>query len=265
MPECDCTGPNALTATGECRVLAEFAIVREVQRRRADGEPPMTADELDRMHAERGLELPQEARRRAIEARERDSDGQGMEWRLQRLGVPPRAILDLRRLQDTAAMDAARKANAIPGEMCPFLALLGEPGQGKTVAAAWMFREAARRTCPDLPTGAPEPLVWVQAATFTRLSAFSSDDEQLLKRLRAARLVVLDDLGDEATALGVATAVELCKGREAAGRRTLITSNLTPPAFRARYGDALWDRLHARGIVEGLRGASMRKRGGTTP
>lgn len=261
MTECDCVGPDARTATGECRVLAEFAIIREVQRRRIDGLEPLTPEELARMHTERGLEPPQEARRRAIEARGRDSDGQGMEWRLQRLGVPPRAILDLRRLQDTAAMDAARKAHAIAAEMCPFLALLGEPGQGKTVAAAWMFREVARRTSPDLPTGTPEPLVWVQAATFTRLSAFSRDDEQLLGRLRAARLLVLDDLGDEATALGVGTAVELCKGREAAGRRTLITSNLNPEKFRERYGVALWDRLHARGIVTGLVGRSMRRRG----
>lgn len=261
MTACDCVGPDARTATGECRVLAEFAIIREVQRRRIDGGEPLTADELARMHTERGLEPPQEARRRAIEARERDSDGQGMEWRLQRLGVPPRAILDLRRLQDTAAMDAARKAHAIPAEMCPFLALLGEPGQGKTVAAAWMFREVARRTSPDLPTGTPEPLVWVQAATFTRLSAFSRDDEQLLGRLRAARLLVLDDLGDEATTLGVSAAVELLKGREASGRRSIVTSNLPPEKFRERYGVALWDRLHARGIVTGLVGRSMRRRG----
>lgn len=257
MSDCDCTGPAARTETGECRVLAEFRVIRALQVRRAEGDHPTPA-EVDGMCISAGLEAPSDAHRRAREERERDADGQGMEWRLQRLGVPPRALLDLRRLQETEAIGSARKFLQAPGERCPFLALLGDVGLGKTVAAAWAFREVARKTSPDLPTGTSEPLVWVQGPVFTRVSAFSADDERALERYRAAKLLVIDELGDESTALGISTVRDLCMAREAAGRRTVITSNLNYGPFEARYGKALWDRLHARGVVTGLKGKSMR-------
>lgn len=250
---CDCRGPNS-RVDGECAVLAEFRVIRDVQARLARGEI-----NLEQARAE--LLAPYQAQYAArLESRERSADPRDLEFRLQRLGVPPRVLVALRGPQETAAIIEARKFAGAPPEMVPFLTLLGAPGLGKTVAAAWVFREVARHTSPDRPTGMPEPLVWAQAADFTRVSAFSQDDEARLRAMRSAVLLVVDDAGDEATALGAAALGDVLKARESAGRRSVITSNLRPDAFRTRYGQALWDRLAGRGLLPRLEGNSMRRR-----
>lgn len=292
MTDCDCSGPAA-RVNGECRVLVETRATREAQERHARVRDDLegyrragvrvSADMLaatlarhgadregiERLERDAGLTPLSELTERRREEREREGDPQGMEWRLQRLGVPTKALIDLRSYRadfsptTSQAADAARKFLQAPGEWCPFLALLGDVGLGKTVAAAWVFRELARRTSADLPTGSAEPLVWVQGPLFTRMSAFSSDDDRALERCRAAKLLVIDELGDESTALGISTVRDLCMARESAGRRTIITSNANPAAFEMRYGKALWDRLGARGIVTGLKGKSLRSKGWT--
>lgn len=294
MTECDCPGPNTRTANGDCRVMAENRVTRVAQERHRlvreevgetmwrrfwerdkNGMPDSRAVEVvsaarqrhrilpadvDAICAANGLEAPSEANRRAREERERDTDGQGMEWRLQRLGVPTKALIDLRRCYETPATDAAKKALAVPAEMCPFLALMGETGQGKTVAAAWFFREAARRTSPDVPTGTSPPLVWTAGGRFTGLSVFDDRDKQFLRECEKARLLVIDELGHDATPIGATAIRDLCLQRESNGRRTVLTSNLDAKDFEAKYGKALLDRLMNRGVCVYFKGKSMRLR-----
>jgi DNA replication protein DnaC len=258
--ECDCVGPSARTETGECRVLAEAAVLRELQRRRMEGAHP-TTDEIEALCRGRGLVAHSEQLRRRNEEMRSGADPRDMGYRLQRLGVPARALLALRGVQETPAIAEARKYLQAPAEWCQFLALFGPTGLGKTVAAAYVFREAARAISPDLPTGTPEPLVWVQGPDFTRVSAFSPEDERKLKAMRSAQLLVVDELGDEATNIGVAAVRDVLMHRESQGRRSVLTSNLRPEVFRERYGAALWDRLDKRGLIPNLAKAqSMRTR-----
>lgn len=293
MTDCDCRGAHA--SGGGCRVLAEFRVIGQAQERHRlvreevgetmwrrfwerdkNGMPDARAVEavmearrrhdilpadVDELHVQNGLDAPSEANRRAREERERDTDGQGMEWRLQRLGVPTKALIDLRGFYDTPATDAAKKAHGVPAEMCPFLALMGETGQGKTVAAAWFFREVARRTSPDVPTGSSPPLMWLTGSRFTSLSAFSPDDSRLLEDARKARLLVVDEVGHDATALGASALRDLFLQRESNGRRSVIASNLNATDFREKYGAALLDRLLNRGVCVSLKGKSMRTKG----
>lgn len=262
--DCTCTGPNSRTQTGECAVLVETEVQRELRRRRMDGEKP-TTEEIEALCRSRGLVAYSEQLRRRTEELKSGRDPRDMGYRLQRLGVPARALLALQATQETPAIIEARKYLQAPAEWCQFLALLGPTGLGKTVAAAYVFREAARAISPDLPTGAPEPLVWVQGPDFTRVSAFSPDDERKLKAMRSAHLLVVDELGDEATNIGVAAVRDVLMHRESQGRRSVLTSNLRPDAFRARYGEALWDRLDKRGLIPNLsKGQSMRTRAAKT-
>lgn len=182
--------------------------------------------------------------------------------RLQRMGVPPTAIVALRNPQQTACVDAARKfLKAAPG-LLPLLAMIGKPGLGKTVAAALVLADFARNWEWDTTsTGDLQPpAMFLPAARLTRLSAFDAADETLFHHAKRARLVVVDDLGDEATDFAKGHVVDLLKDRIDGNRRTVITSNLSPAAFKARYGDALADRIAGRSIRPILTGPSLRGR-----
>lgn len=198
----------------------------------------------------------------ASKRRDGGMDKNALQLRLTRCGAPALAISQLRKpLQRSECRNAADLFLTTPREIAPFLPLIGPTGIGKTLAAAEVFLRASRDVSWELPTGAPEPLVWVQAPELTRISAFSSDDEARLRAMRQAILLVIDEMGDEGTQLGVAALRDVLMARDATNRRTVITSNVRPQAFRQRYGDPLWDRLMKRGIMVDLQKAkSMRER-----
>lgn len=180
--------------------------------------------------------------------------------RLRRLGVPAKAreVL-LGQMHETEALAAARRFVATPARERPLLALLGDVGLGKTVAAAWVFRELVRGVPEWRSTGETDVPVWMRGPDFTRVSAYSPEDSRMIREAQRAPLLVVDELGDEATPLGTATVRDICMAREANNRRTVLTSNLRPSDFARLYGRALYDRLVSRGIVTGLTGPSMRR------
>lgn len=188
----------------------------------------------------------------------------GDDWvtRLQRMGVPSTALVALRNPQATPCMDAARKYLASERGMFPLLAMIGKPGLGKTVAAGFVLADFARKW--DWNGGATgetaPPAMFVPAARMTRLSSFDDADQTLFAHAQRAQLVVVDDIGDEATDFAKGHVVDLLKARIDANRRTVITSNLAPKAFKERYGDALADRIAGRSIRPILDGQSMRRR-----
>lgn len=242
----------------DCRMRQVMKVRALILDRRLRG--PEDKDAIEALEREHGLIPYGDLMRQTAADRERGLDGAGMERRLNRLGVPGTALVALRHLQETQAMMVAREASRIPAEMCPFLALMSsETGIGKTVAAAWFFREVARRTSPDLPTGTKEPLVWIQGSAFTSLSSFDSEDQRRLEHWSSCRLLVVDELGHEASSHSAGVLRDVLFARESGGRRSVLTSNLTPEDFRARYGEALLDRLRARGVCRTLTGKSMRR------
>jgi DNA replication protein DnaC len=119
------------------------------------------------------------------------------------------------------------------------LFLYGRPGPGKTRLAATAFTEALR-----LRSGA-----WVNVPTlFTQASAdFRSDDRQRAERILLGEgMIVLDDLGKEATSeqnkQWLMTAIE---NRIENLVPILITSNFTAAELGAKWGDWLASRLGA--------------------
>lgn len=160
-------------------------------------------------------------------------------------------------LLKTAAMTAARAfaartptTIAIPGEGKitvrgdeTWLLLAGDPGVGKSLAAAWVLAADHGR--------------WYRASDITRIRDGFEPDEVIDQPCT----VVIDDLGTEHVgaseyALSVIESV-LC-GRYDHGRPTVITLNLNREDFRRRYGTRIDDRVTETGLFVELPGESLR-------
>jgi DNA replication protein DnaC len=202
--------------------------------------------------------------RALLAARQAEIDGGGtaadLRSRALKALIPPKELNWALAAKPTMALEAARRW--ISDTSSPYLALLGPPGTGKSVAAAIVLLGRLREsTWNGDATGIERwPVMWVQAGELTRVSAFGDSHTDWLKAMRGAELLCLDDLGDEATELGKAQLVDVVLARHRTGRRTIVTSNLRADAIRKRYGDALVDRIRE-GMAPDLTGEkSMRGR-----
>jgi DNA replication protein DnaC len=133
----------------------------------------------------------------------------------------------------------------------PWLLLSGPTGCGKTMAAASI---AAERGYAD----------FVRADELVRVfSSMFGDQYERQQELRDARLLVIDDLGCELDHTRMLPALlDLLDARQSARRHpTVVTTNLTPAAFRERYAN---DRLNSRMAElvrwEGLTGDDLRRK-----
>lgn len=147
-------------------------------------------------------------------------------------------------LNESVAVKAVR---TFIGSSKTFLLLTGSPGCGKSVAAAegiWARRAG----------------VFFRAVSAAKLSAFDTADRQAFDKLCRTPLLVLDDLGAETLHDGWRPALdELIDERYGARRRTILTSNLDPQGFKARYGDRIADRIRGDGYVQQCGDKSLRR------
>ena len=138
------------------------------------------------------------------------------------------------------ALDEAR-AFVRAGAEGPDLFLCGPVGTGKTRLACTAVNEAWKSGERSVAFARVPMLLY-------RLQPHGTGAEtaEEFKRLAAARLLVLDDLGaerDAATDYTRRTLLMLYEARHDAGRRTVWTSNKTPSQIGAFMGD---DRLSSR-------------------
>lgn len=162
-----------------------------------------------------------------------------------------RAVVD-DSLEATVALDWVRRWTAYqraPEQSRgprPILALVGEPGLGKTVAAAWLVvHERAR---------------YIEADEVCRLaSARWGAEAEAWQRVQRARVLVVDEVGTEADA-GIARAAyrELINKRQGE-RLTLLLGNVSKADLRARLDPRTVDRMRERAIVIEVKGESMRR------
>lgn len=241
---CDCGG--IIRPREDCPVLREFALLRSEQGR-------------DALRAEYGAASARRLARTGM------SKGEAA-YKLQKLGVTAQTIMGLRDAVEGDALEAARKFLAQPREprlLAPFLVLLGEPGVGKSVAAAYVLQDfVMRHRWNENATGTQlEPFLFVAAADLTSLSQFEKDDRDRIERWKRADVLVIDDAGDEGSRIGRDALIALLMNRADNCRWTVLTSNVTGEAFVTRYGKPLADRLRACAIAPKLRPGSFRKRG----
>ncbi len=232
-----------------CRVpFAACRVMAEIRERKAPG-----YDAMARYREKLAARLA-----------ELDREPMDVDRALEKAGVPYDARTALAAAYET---DATRTADRFISQGdARFLLLLGDKGLGKTLAAARVCAAFARKyPWNSRPSGGEhvEPMLFVEASSLTRLSAFGAPEREYVDKLKRCGLLVLDDVGEEATQLGTQTLVDLAIHRHAKLRRTVLTGNMKTEDFKTRYGAPLADRIRSSGIVCALTGKSMRTKART--
>ena len=175
-------------------------------------------------------------------------DEKGVEWvrrvvtpadRMRWAGVPSRFWSVALEPKDTQALAIVRTLLLRQGtDGAPVLLVLsGVTGCGKSTAAA----SALTRTAG----------LWVHAPDLAKPDFSDADEygvrrETLDERMRAAGLLVLDDVGIEHSPGGYAASriTDVLEHREANHRPSIVTTNLTAEEFKAKYGQRIASRLN---------------------
>ena len=167
-------------------------------------------------------------------------------------GSEQEAIVNEARLDPGTAARIAKAARWLTGDHRPGLLLYGTVGSGKSTLARAICELIA--ILHDSPlrserlavarTSAPE-LVELKAAREVRAAA---DSEELFARLRGAPMLLIDDLGVEATAVRswgncLTPVIDLLYYRYDRRLFTIVTSNLDQEAIEAAYGVRIADRM----------------------
>lgn len=237
-------------------------LTADAARKKWEAEHP---EEAAAERARRQAEYEAEQKREIERARQRTEES--LPEKLRRLDVPALAIQALAKPEDTPALRVAKQWSGQSDFPC--LLLVGSPGTGKTVAAAWAMSRHVATKGESLPSGggrATPRAMFVRASTFARMSAYDAKDREWFEDCCRTSFLVLDDLGAEF--LGeVAKALldELIDARTGSLRRTVITSNLGMQQFEDRYEGRIWDRLRPSSTVFGTGKQSMRRRPAKKP
>lgn len=156
------------------------------------------------------------------------------------------------RLDPGTAARIAKAARWLTGDHRPGLLLYGTVGSGKSTLARaiceliGILHDSPLRSerLAVARTSAPE-LVELKAAREVRAAA---DSEELFARLRGAPMLLIDDLGVEATAVRswgncLTPVIDLLYYRYDRRLFTIVTSNLDQEAIEATYGVRIADRM----------------------
>lgn len=128
------------------------------------------------------------------------------------------------------------------------MALVGDRGRGKTVAAGWLLAQVGGS--------------YVTAETLRKLfvSKFEASTREF-QRLLEQRTLVVDDLGTESEPQGVQAMLYAVVNQRAGLRNgwTLLTANLTEPEFYARADARTTDRIRHQGAIVTVGGENLRR------
>lgn len=147
-------------------------------------------------------------------------------------GIPEFALNGHKAIQETSSLLAAR--SVLSDALKPLLALAGRPGCGKTVAASIVCDEFVK-------TGGIAQ--FVRATEVGKLGIFGEDGARA-EQLREVGLLVIDDLGTEVMSVTWGhNFQDMLDYRYQNQLKTILTTNLTPEQFTARYGERAMRRI----------------------
>jgi DNA replication protein DnaC len=163
------------------------------------------------------------------------------------IGVPPRHLDKIAAPEESSAAEAVDvTGNSKDGwQMRGFLVLTGVPGVGKSFGAALAIKKYLLATIGDWfetanwehAVKAAESVSWYSAKEIT-------GDKNIASRMRTCRLAVIDDLGKEDDSrISLPVVRDVISKRYDLKLPTVITSELTLPDIRARYGQYIAERL----------------------
>lgn len=138
-------------------------------------------------------------------------------------------------------LNYAQKFGAFP---FPNLFLYGPPGLGKTFLSACIARVVSERGFSVVYDTAGNVFSRFETQKFSRDDEDAREARDGVRRYLRCDLLILDDLGSEmATPLVQSALYQLVNERLTAGKRTIISSNLSPEEVRRRYSPQLASRL----------------------
>lgn len=124
------------------------------------------------------------------------------------------------------------------------LFLSGAPGLGKTFLSACIARTVAENGFSVVYDTAVNIFARFEAQKFSRDADDTREARDETRRYRSCDLLILDDLGSEMTTPFVQSALyTLVNARLTAGRKTVISSNLSMDDVRRRYSPQIASRL----------------------
>lgn len=135
-------------------------------------------------------------------------------------------------LIETAAWCESRTTRA--------LVLEGSTGSGKSLAAAWGHQFVRRRARPS-ESGLIALPVWSDARLICAMVGHEWRREEEWRKFDAAPLVVIDDVGTETEPLQMRALLE--RAWNVASGRIVLTLNVSPDDFSARYGERVFSRV----------------------
>lgn len=139
------------------------------------------------------------------------------------------------------------------------LYLYGDPGLGKTFLSACIARVVAEKGFSVVYDTAGNIFTAFETQKFFREGEDAREAREEINRYLNCDLLILDDLGSEmTTTLTQASLYTLLNTRLTAGRRTVISSNLSPVQFRQRYTPQVASRLEGEFSQLGFCGTDIR-------
>lgn len=124
------------------------------------------------------------------------------------------------------------------------LYLYGAPGLGKTFLSACIARVVSENGFSVVYDTAGNIFAAFEMQKFSRDGEGAREAREETNRYLNCDLLILDDLGSEMTTPFVQSALyTLINSRLAGGRRTVISSNLTPDEMRRRYTPQIASRI----------------------
>ena len=123
------------------------------------------------------------------------------------------------------------------------LLLFGQPGLGKTFLSACIARVVSESGHSVVYDTAGNIFAQFESCKFRRYEDDDTPDEDV-NRYRSCDLLIMDDLGTEMLTSFVQSALyQIINGRLSEGRKTIISTNLTPDQIGQRYGAPVLSRI----------------------
>jgi len=167
-------------------------------------------------------------------------------------GVSPRRSMDI--IYETC-VEYARKF----GEKSMNLFFNGAPGLGKTFLSACIARVVADNGFSVVYDTASSVFSKFEDARFLRTDDVDEARSEV-KRCLECDLLIIDDLGTEmTTSFTISALYDLINTRLMSGKKTIVSSNLSPAELHRRYSEQIMSRLEGEYQVLTFRGDDIRK------
>lgn len=120
----------------------------------------------------------------------------------------------------------------------------GPPGLGKTFLSACIARRVSEKGASVVYDTAGHVFQQFESGKFGRENPFEEDPEREINRYLNCDLLIVDDLGTEMLTTFVQSVVyRIVNERLISGKKTVLSTNLSPAELGKRYGEAVLSRV----------------------